>query len=78
MKFPRNRESATVEETADTFYDFTRRLLMSATAQRDERLLRRAAIRVDSARFSALSDTRQEDLLELYAGAMMACGALSP
>lgn len=78
MKFPRNRDAAPVEETAAVFYDFTRRLLLDAAAKRDEALLRRAAIRVDSARFSALSESRQQDLLELYSGAMVACGALSP
>lgn len=78
MKFPRNREAAPVEETAATFYDYTRRLLIDARHKRDMALLRRCAIRIDSARFNALSDARQEDLLELYSGAMVACGSLSP
>lgn len=64
--------------TPDDFYRTTRTLLIDARRNRDEALLRRAAIRIDGDRFNALSDDRQEDLLELYSGAMVACGALSP
>lgn len=78
MSFPSNRESATVKETADTFYDFTRRLLMDAQAKRDLAMVRRAKIRIDGERFSALSEGRQQDLMELYAAAMMATGMAAP
>ena len=64
--------------TAAEFFDYTRRLLLDARNKRDPAILRRCAIRVDSERFKDLSDERQEDLLELYSGAMVACGALSP
>lgn len=78
MSFPRKRVSAPVEETADVFYWSTRTMLNLARANRDEPLLRRCALRVDGERFNALSDDRQEDLLQLYAGAMAACGAFAP
>lgn len=78
MIFPRNREAAPVEETAAAFFDYTRRLLLETIQKRDPAKLRRCAIRIDSDRFKALSDSRQDDLLELYSGAMVACGALSP
>lgn len=78
MIFPRKREAAPVEETAAAFYDYTRRLLLDTRASRDMSKLRRCAIRIDSERFKALSESRQEDLLELYSGAMVACGSLSP
>lgn len=60
------------------FYDFTRRLLLDARAKRSEPMLRRAKIRVDSDRFAALSEGRQQDLLELYSAAMMATGMMAP
>lgn len=44
------------------FYATTRTLLIDARRNRDE----------------ALSDDRQEDLLELYAAAMNACGVFAP
>jgi len=78
MNFPRKREAAPVEETAAAFYDYTRRLLQDTIRLRDMGKLRRCAIRIDSQRFQALSDSRQEELLELYSGAMVACGSLSP
>lgn len=78
MTFPRKREAAPVEETAAVFYDYTRRLLIETRTLRDIGKLRRCAIRIDSDRFKALSESRQEDLLELYSGAMVACGSLSP
>ena len=56
----------------------TRELLIEARRKRDEALLRRASIRIDGERFNHLSDDRQEDLLELYGAAMVACGAYSP
>jgi len=64
--------------TTDEFYRVTRELLIEARRKRDAELLRRGAIRIDGERFNALSDDRQEDLLELYAGAMSATtGAFS-
>lgn len=78
MSFPRNRESAPVKETADAFYSRTRELLVDAARDRDEPKLRRAAIRIDGARFNSLSDARQEELLMLFAAAMSATGALAP
>lgn len=47
------------------FYDFTRRLLLDTRNTRDEVKLRRCNIRVKSARFKALSESRQDDLLTL-------------
>lgn len=64
--------------TAADFYDYTRTLLIEAKARRNTRLLSRCAIRINSERFNALSDGRQEDLLELYAAAMMATGMGAP
>jgi len=64
--------------TPAEFYSTTRTLLIDARRNRDEALLRRAAIRIDGARFNDLSEDRQEDLLELYAAAMAANGAFSP
>jgi len=64
--------------TPAEFYSTTRTLLIDARRNRDEALLRRAAIRIDGERFNHLSDDRQEDLLELYAAAMNACGVFAP
>lgn len=64
--------------TPAEFYSTTRELLIDARRDRDEAKLRRASIRIDGERFNALSDDRQEDLLELYAAAMSACGAFAP
>lgn len=64
--------------TPAEFYSTTRELLIDARRDRDEAKLRRASIRIDGERFNALSDDRQEDLLELYAVAMSACGAFAP
>lgn len=64
--------------TPAEFYSSTRTLLIEARRNRDEAKLRRASIRIDGERFNALSDDRQEDLLELYAAAMSACGAFAP
>lgn len=64
--------------TPAEFYSTTRTLLIDARRNRDEALLRRAAIRIDGARFNDLSDDRQEDLLELLGAAMNACGVLAP
>lgn len=63
---------------AELFYSSTRTLLIDARRNRDEALLRRAAIRIDGERFNHLSDDRQEGLLELYAAAMNACGVFAP
>ena len=51
--------------TPAEFYSTTRELLIDARRDRDEAK-------------HALSDDRQEDLLELYAAAMSACGAFAP
>lgn len=64
--------------TPAEFYSTTRELLIEARRKRDEALLRRASIRINGERFNALSDDRQEDLLELYAAAMSACGCYAP
>ena len=76
MSFPKG--SAGSPTNAAEFYSTTRELLIDARRKRDESLLRRGAIRIDGERFNALSDDRQEDLLQLYASAMSACGAFSP
>ena len=64
--------------TPAEFYSTTRTLLIDARRDRDEAKLRRAALRIDGERFNHLSDDRQEDLLELYGAAMVACGAYQP
>ena len=76
MSFPKG--TAGSPTNAAEFYSTTRTLLIDARRTRDEALLRRASIRIDGERFNALSDDRQEDLLELYAAAMSACGAFAP
>lgn len=76
MSFPKG--SAGSPTSTAEFYSTTRELLIDARRKRDEALLRRGAIRIDGERFNALSDDRQEDLLQLYASAMSACGAFSP
>lgn len=78
MSFPRKREASSVKETDADFYSRTREMLIEARRDRDEALLRRCAIRIDGARFNDLSDDRQEDLLQLYASAMSACGCYAP
>jgi len=60
--------------TPAEFYSSTRTMLIDARRNRDEALLRRAAIRIDGERFGALSDDRQEDLRDLYKVAANACG----
>ena len=60
------------------FYTKTRELMIEARRKRDDGLLRRCKIRVDNERFNSLSDDRQEDLLQLYAAAMNACGMGAP
>mgnify|MGYP000016300327 FL=1 len=64
--------------TPAEFYSTTRELLIDARRDRDEAKLRRASIRIDGERFNALSDDRQEDLLQLYGAAMNACGMGAP
>ena len=76
MSFPKG--TAGSPTNAAEFYSTTRTLLIDARRNRDEALLRRAAIRIDGARFNDLSEDRQEDLLELYAAAIHAVGALAP
>lgn len=78
MSYPRNREAAPVKETAADFYLKTKALLDTARVDRDEPALRRAAIRIDSAKFNGLTDDQQAELLMLYSAAMSATGALSP
>lgn len=76
MSFPKG--SAGSPTNAAEFYSTTRELLIDARRKRDESLLRRGAIRIDGERFNALSDDRQEDLLQLYRAAMVACGCYAP
>ena len=76
--FPRKREASSVKETDADFYLNTKALLDKASADRDEFALRRAAIRVDGARFNDLTDDQQAELLMLYAAALSATGALAP
>jgi hypothetical protein len=79
MIFPRNkREAAPVEKTAADFYQKTCELLEKAMMDRDEIALRRGGTRIDNARFNELTDDQQERLLQLYASALAANGALSP
>ena len=76
MSFPKG-SGGSPTSTAE-FYSTTRELLIDARRKRDEALLRRGAIRIDGERFNALSDDRQEDLLQLYGAAMVACGCYAP
>ena len=78
MSFPRKREASSVKETDADFYLNTKALLEKARADRDEFALRRAAIRINGARFNVLTDDQQAELLMLYGAAMSATGALSP
>ena len=66
------------DEAEEQWLANTRRLLLLARDNRDEKSLTRAKIRVDSARFTALPNDTQHDLLALYAQAMWASGALQP
>lgn len=63
---------ATLE--ASVFFDKVQGLLLSAKNDRNGNALRRGAICIDSAAFDLLPDEAQEDLIELYADAMMANG----
>lgn len=76
MSFPKGSAGSPIN--AAEFYSTTRTMLIDARRNRDSELLRRGAIRIDGERFNALSDDRQEDLLQLYAAAMSATtGAFS-
>lgn len=57
-----------------TFYDRTQRLLLEAKNKRDGGKLLRAKLKIDDPRFTQLPEPVQEDLLALYAEAMMATG----
>lgn len=54
-----------IRDDLNTFYDYTRRLLLDTIRTRDPGKLRRCNIRVKSKRFKALSEPRQDDLLRL-------------
>jgi hypothetical protein len=64
--------------TPADFYQTTSDLLEKAMMERDDAALRRAAIRINGARFNELTDAQQERLLQLYASALAANGALAP
>ena len=76
MSFPKG--SAGSPTSTAEFYSTTRELLIDARRKRDDGLLRRCKIRVDNEQFNALSDDRQEDLLQLLGAAMNACGMSTP
>ena len=63
--------------TADWFI-ITKGLLHVATDDRSIATLRRCALRLDSDRFSELTNDQQADLLELYSAAILANGGLAP
>jgi hypothetical protein len=64
--------------TDTDFFDKTRDLLRLAISDRDAPALRRARIRIDGAKFNALTDDQQERLLRLYDEAREACGMSAP
>ncbi len=56
------------------FYDYTRRLLLDTRRTRDLAKMARCNIRIQSERFKALSQERQDDLLALFGDAAAATG----
>jgi len=79
MIFPRNkRETAPVEKTAVDFYDRTVMVLFEARQERSKTALALAKIRMDSKRYRALSQERQDFLYDLYKQAARACGMGAP
>lgn len=77
MSFPKGRLGQAEEAPAD-FFEVTCDLLRTALHDRHEPSLRRAAIRIDGAKFNELDDEHQERLLQLYASALAANGAMQP
>lgn len=77
MKSSPKGSAASPISAADWFIK-TKGLLLDAANKRDESLLRRGAILIDSARFSEMTDEQQADLLVHYSAAMSANGAFSP
>lgn len=77
MSFHKGRRGQAEEAPAD-FFEVTRDLLRTALHDRHEPSLRRAAIRIDGAKFNELDDDHQERLLQLYASALAANGAMQP
>ena len=59
------------------FYDYTYRLLLDVVRKRDDAKLRRVDIRIRSTRFSALSQQRQDTLLEMLGQANTLHGVMS-
>jgi hypothetical protein len=78
MNFPPKGKRGLAEEAPADFFEVTRDLLRTALNERHEPSLRRAAIRIDGAKFLELDDEHQERLLQLYASAMAANGAFAP
>lgn len=56
------------------WYEHTADIMRDATQYRDLGKLHRAKLRVDSDTFSLLPDDKQDELMELYAAAMVANG----
>jgi hypothetical protein len=78
MSFPTKGRRGEAEKAPADFYQKTCDLLEKAMMDRDDAALRRAAIRINGARFNELTDAQQERLLQLYASALAANGALAP
>lgn len=77
MKSPPKGSAESLTSAADWF-TVTQQVLLAAKNGRDEAKLRRGSLRIDSPRFKELPNDAQEDLLELYGAALMACGAFAP
>lgn len=77
-RFPNAGRRGQAEQAPADFYQKTCELLERAMMDRDEAVLRRATIRINDAKFNLLTDDQQERLLQLYASALAANGALAP
>lgn len=70
------------DEAEEQWLANTRRLLEVARNEPNKFLrqtaMARAKLRVDSARFTRLPESTQQDLLEMYAQAFVATGAMFP
>lgn len=78
-----NHDPITLADEAEEQWLANTRRLLDAARNEPNKFLRqtamtRAKIRVDSARFSRLDKNDQMDLLEMYAQALVATGAMFP
>lgn len=77
MKSPRKGAADALTSSAD-YFTMIQTKLLKAKNDRDESALRDGAKLVDADRFTQLPIEAQEDLLELYGAAMLACGVFAP